>query len=326
MTDKISIIIPVYNVEGYLSRCIDSVIRQTYQNIEILLIDDGSKDRSGEICDQYAAKDIRIKVIHKSNGGLSSARNEGIKNATGSLIAFIDSDDYISQYMFEYLHSMIVKYNVEVAFCDINITAEDTKVNEEDLILIENLRCFKWSQDEFWANWLLGDRMKFVVAWNKLYKRRIFDHVRFSEGKLHEDEFILPQIVDQCSSLVYCPIAMYNYIQREQSIMHTGKDIRHIDGVEAFCLRTKYFLSKGKLELAAFALVIAIGLLMSLKCQLDLKNLKTQNRYDEYKKECRKLVFQIWNAKMKVKDRIRLLAFLLGDDVYVFLKRFFDRI
>ena len=116
--DLISIIIPVYNVEQYLSRCIDSVINQTYKNLEIILIDDGSTDDSGEICDEYALKDNRIKVMHKQNGGVSSARNEGLDISKGNYIGFIDSDDFIEKDMYEFLYDLLTKNNCDISCCN----------------------------------------------------------------------------------------------------------------------------------------------------------------------------------------------------------------
>ena len=164
--ELISVIVPVYNVEKYLEKCIDSIINQTYQNLEIILVDDGSTDGSGKICDEYSRKDNRIKVIHKENGGLSDARNIGIKNANGGLIGFIDSDDYITENMFEVLQKDLRKYNADISSCDIQNVNEAGECLKIIRVSTEGQTSKVFEREEA-LKLLLEDTIK-SYAWNKL--------------------------------------------------------------------------------------------------------------------------------------------------------------
>lgn len=219
MKDLISIIVPIYNVEDYLCRCIDSIINQTYKNLEIILVDDESPDRCGVICDEYAQKDNRIKVIHQKNKGLSGARNTGIESANGRYIAFVDSDDYIASDMYEILYSDIEKYNAGISICNRYYEFEDgrrverykqtreTKVysGKEAIIEMNNYSSFDMS------------------AWDKLYRRELFDEIRFPEGKLSEDFFIMYKLLDKAQIVTFNPKHLYIYVQRNNSISRNKK-------------------------------------------------------------------------------------------------------
>lgn len=186
MEELISVIVPIYNVEKYLNKCIESIINQSYSNLEIILVDDGSKDSSGIMCDSYILKDKRIKVIHKENGGLSDARNVGLDKAKGEYIVFIDSDDWIDEKMIEILYNIIKKNNSDISICDYFLAYnEEIQTQKEDIEIINlsNIEALKTIYDKD-----LGVCM--IVAWNKLYKRNLFkDDIRYPYGKIHEDEF-----------------------------------------------------------------------------------------------------------------------------------------
>ena len=142
--ELISIVIPIYNVEKYIEKCLDSVIKQTYKNIEIILVDDGSPDNCGKICDSYANNDKRIQVIHKENGGLSDARNVGIERANGKYITFVDSDDYIELDYIEYLYTLIKKYNTKISFCKVNVVFNEN--NTDNKLENNNKTDYKWTK------------------------------------------------------------------------------------------------------------------------------------------------------------------------------------
>ena len=175
MAKKISVIVPVYKVEPYLSRCLDSIINQTYRNLEIILVDDGSPDRCGEICDEYARQDSRIRVIHKANGGLSDARNHGIDVAIGDYIAFVDSDDYIATDMYEKMLARLELDNSDMVVCNYYRFDEGSAPPKDGYIQLPDRVL---TQDEAFDFYLQigGD---YVSAWNKLYKRTIFDDLRY---------------------------------------------------------------------------------------------------------------------------------------------------
>ena len=184
--DKISIIIPIYKVEDYISKCIKSVIAQSYHNLEIILIDDGSPDRCGDICDDYAERDSRIRVIHRQNGGISAARNSGLEVATGEYVLFVDSDDYIHPDMVERMHDVALNKQADVVVCDY------VKVNEDEEIEIpeESRQVIDITEDNR-LNYMLGEtKIIFTVVWNKLCKRKLFQFCGFPEGNVHEDELV----------------------------------------------------------------------------------------------------------------------------------------
>ena len=177
----ISVIVPIYKVEKYLHKCIDSILAQTYTNLEIILVDDGSPDNCGKICDEYAAKDSRIKVIHQPNGGLSAARNAGLDIATGDYIGFVDSDDYIAPDMYEKLYNALVKNDADMAICDYQRFGNELPYDEMSLTteVITGLQAMEKQNTVI--------NCSFVVAWSKLYKSFIFSNVRFPVGKINED-------------------------------------------------------------------------------------------------------------------------------------------
>lgn len=207
----ISVVIPVYKVELYLKECVDSVINQSYSNLEIILVDDGSPDSCGKICDEYKNKDSRVKVIHKENGGLSDARNAGIDVANGQLITFLDSDDYISKDMIEKLYINLINCHADVSMCAKYCFGE--KINpyifkkSEKCIILENNDSLKFIYNDCWE------------AWSKLYKMELFKNLRYPKGVLYEDFALTPKIFFHVHRSVYTPEALYYYRQRTDSIM-----------------------------------------------------------------------------------------------------------
>lgn len=223
MNKKISVIVPVYNVEEYIERCVDSIINQTYKNLEIILIDDGSTDKSGNICDAYLAKDSRIKVVHKKNGGLSSARNAGLDIAMGDYIGFVDSDDYIELTMYEKLsehvdESDIVCCGVYYAFLHKKsiFSCPNTieKISAKDMFL----KVFKGKECT-------------VAVCNKLFSKDIFSDKRFKEGIIHEDVEIIFDLIIKSGSVFLVDIPLYNYFHRDNSITTCCFSERNLDFV-----------------------------------------------------------------------------------------------
>lgn len=243
--EKISVIVPVYKVEPYLRQCVESIRAQTYQNLEILLVEDGSPDRCGVICEEYAAKDPRIVVIHQPNGGLSSARNTGIGQAKGAYLAFVDSDDRIAPTMLETLYRRARETGAELTLCNIRYVDEcGQRILSGDPAREYRLPEAVWTQDEFWEQKRKKASPVYVVAWNKLYRRELFRAVRYPVGKLCEDEFVLHQIIDQCSRIATVPELLYDYCQRTGSIMTNKVNPRMLDKQEALLARAEYFYQK----------------------------------------------------------------------------------
>lgn len=211
--ELISVIVPCYGVEEYLDECINSIVNQTYKNLEIILVNDGSIDKTPQICDEWAKKDSRIKVIHKSNGGLSSARNAGLDIANGEYISFIDSDDFIDNTFIEFLYTSSIENNCDISCCGIYHYFTEK---------IKEIRHFK-NVD------LLMDRCEAIKKFNtvgyfgvgpcnKLFRRRLFDNIRFPLGKLSEDWFIVYKLIHESNNVYYNSQPKYYYRQRIGSI------------------------------------------------------------------------------------------------------------
>ncbi|MBQ7646347.1 MAG: glycosyltransferase [Clostridia bacterium] len=223
----ISVIIPVFNVEKYLPRCIESVIGQEYRDLEIILVDDGSTDDSGNICDQYAVNDKRIKVIHKKNGGLPDARNAGIKASSGEFIGLVDSDDYISPKMYSRLFDVLVSTNADIAECRF------IKTEKEDLFLDDPETVPKKFNTEEALKELINDCVLTQTTVNKLYRRNIMLSIPFIKGIYNEDEFWTYRVFAECDSLAFIDERLYYYYQRRGSIINSDYNIRRLDGLKA---------------------------------------------------------------------------------------------
>lgn len=218
----ISVIVPVYNVEKYLERCINSIINQTYQNLEIILVDDGSVDNSPEICDNYAKKYDYIKVIHKKNGGLSSARNTGIKNSTGNYIGFVDSDDSIAPVMFEKLLDLINRYKLKIA----GVNFKSIKSDKE--ILLKKSRYNIEHYDNINALYHLFEKEDYSVC-NKLYDKNLFENFMFKENTINEDILANYFLFSKSNGFVYFNEVMYYYFNNEGSITSSKFKERDFD-------------------------------------------------------------------------------------------------
>ena len=215
MQDLISVIIPIYKVEKYLKKCIDSVINQTYKNLEIILVNDGSPDKCKEICEEYEKNDNRIVIINKENGGLSDARNAGIDIAKGKYISFIDSDDYVSDDYIEYMYNLITEHSAKMSICRVREVWTNTKIeeikNDEDITSqLMN------SKETFYS--LLFDKGVEVCAYAKLYAKELFDDIRFPKGKVYEDTAIMYKIIKKARKIVYGSKRCYYYVARKGSI------------------------------------------------------------------------------------------------------------
>lgn len=250
MTGKlISVIVPVYKVEKYLEKCVDSIISQTYDNLEIILVNDGSPDKCPHICDRYKETDGRIKVIHKENGGLSSARNAGLAMCSGEYIAFIDSDDCIAEDYIEKLYSAMETENADIAICDFLYTGLLAQYNKK----YNSLRFPRFianGREMLHRYYEYENGTALVVAWGKLYRRELFRTLRYPVGRIHEDEFVFAELMLNCKKAVWIEDKLYFYLQRENSIM-SGKNNR--DSFFARCdfyrLRCELYDGLGENEL-----------------------------------------------------------------------------
>lgn len=231
--ELISIIVPVYKVEEYLDKCVQSIVDQTYTNLEIILVDDGSPDRCGNMCEQWARKDKRIRVIHKENGGLSDARNAGMEIAAGVYTSFVDSDDWIHPDFIQTLYEAVSQTGAQIAGCDVCTVYPD---QEPELGGTGDVKVC--TAEEAIADILQGRGFR-AVAWNKLYLSSLLKGERYPVGKHHEDEFFTYRIYGKAEKLVYVDQPMYFYLQRQGSIMRSFS-IKRLDALEAYLERLSY--------------------------------------------------------------------------------------
>ena len=240
----ISVIVPVYKVEAYLDRCVQSIVDQTYQNLEIILVDDGSPDHCPAMCDAWAAKDNRIKVIHKENGGLSDARNAGMAVAGGAYIGFIDSDDYIASRMYQLLYERMNQDGSDIAACGVEMVFEDGSPTQT---LTHTGSCVL-SKEDAMEEVIRESRLKQPV-WYKLYKAALIHDIPFPVGKYHEDIFWTWQAVARAEKVSVLDTPCYYYVQRSGSIMAERYSPRRLDAIEAKQQRLA-FLEKAYPQLA----------------------------------------------------------------------------
>lgn len=239
MDSLISIVVPIYNVEPYLPRCVDSLLGQTYTNLEIILVDDGSPDNCPKICDEYVKKDNRIKVIHKKNGGLSDARNAGMQVATGEYISFIDSDDWIRPEMIEDMYNRMIEDNSDlvssgVIWVDENGAEIRTATVSKNCVL----------NTEQAMSELINDGKIKQYVWNKLYKTDLIKDIQFDKGKYHEDVFWSYKVIGGAERVSIDKNSYYFYVQRSGSIMGEKYSAKRLDALDAMKLRCEYMKEK----------------------------------------------------------------------------------
>ena len=238
MKDLISVVVPIYNVEGFFPKCMESIISQSYKKLQIILVDDGSTDDCGNICDKYALKDSRIEVVHKSNGGLSDARNVGISMAKGKYITFVDSDDVLQRDAIYYLYTLLTQNKADISVCQKrNINEADEFCDVPKTKLVEayvvkgNSRCVH----DFLTEPNIG-----VTAWGKLYRIELFHSLSYPIGRYHEDLFTTYKIISLCEVIAVGFECKYYYRQRRESIMSQSFSLKHMDAVRARLEQIEY--------------------------------------------------------------------------------------
>lgn len=296
---EVSIIVPVYQVEKYIRQCVDSILAQTFTDFELILVDDGSKDKSGQICDEYAVLDQRVKVIHKENGGLSDARNCGMDQAVGNYFMFVDSDDYIAPTMLEYLYKALMNKEADIAVCNfLHFFEEDrkrdfsTNIQSEVLSGAEIFYCRK--NERVYGIW--------TVAWNKLYKRETLGNVRFRFGKYHEDEFWTNDIYQMDIKVVTIPECLYYYRQRDNSIMGRKNIKRDFDILEALQERIAvYFMDERHADQAYKVMIFSLEYLAESKKLITNKD--EENQFLQAEKKTKDMIKRLKKMKLsKIKS------------------------
>lgn len=222
---KISIIVPVYNIDMYLGKCLDSILAQTFTDFEVIVVNDGSTDHSGIICDQYAEKDQRIRVIHKQHGGVSSSRNVGIEQAEGDYIGFVDGDDYIKENMYKILYGLCIETKSHISICKLGREVDGEIINKIGEPYIKEL-----TNEEAMRELFKGILYRFSLC-NKLFHKRCFDHIQFPEGRIHEDLSTTYQLFAQATKSVFINKIGYIYVKRKNSILTSKFNEKRMDSL-----------------------------------------------------------------------------------------------
>ena len=316
--DLISVIVPVYKVENFLKRCVDSIINQTYRNLEIILVDDGSPDNCGRICDEYQKRDSRVRVIHKDNGGLSDARNAGIEIATGQFLGFVDSDDYIAPDMYEHLYSILVNNNADISVCSASIVQEGGRpeYTDDEKILVFHGQGILYS---------LVYEKKFTV--NKLYKRQVFDGVEFPVGMLYEDLATTYRLMEQANTIVVSFAKKYAYVQRNGSIMNQTAFKMKTDKIAIIDEMWKHFSQKNRPQKKELLAGVIMYIINDIFKMMGRKKLENNPEYREclskfVKKKCL-LIFA--NRYISLYNRFVLAFYILNPKLLAYVYRIKSR-
>ena len=233
---QISVIVPVYNVEKYLHRCVDSILAQTFTDFELILVDDGSPDNCGAICDEYAQNDSRVHVIHRENGGQSAARNDGIDwvfaNSDSQWLHFVDSDDWVHPQMLEQLYRAVIEHDVKISICGYQET-------NDEKIWSDNEECSSklWPVEQYFVE----HNTSATVPWGKLYHRECFNGIRYPVGKIHEDEYVTYRILFQFEHIAVIESPMYAYFSNPEGITKSRWTPKRLDGIAAFEEQISFF-------------------------------------------------------------------------------------
>ena len=315
----ISVVIPVYNVEEYLVECIESVLKQTYTNLEIILVDDGSLDNSGKICDDYAKKDSRIVVIHKRNGGLSSARNAALEIIKGCYVVFVDSDDYIEHTMIEVLYNKINQYNADISICAYRVTSNIDMFDSE-------LECKEYlmTGKKLIMAYIYRDSNYTIThaVWNRLYKKELLNGLKFCEGRVHEDILFSTEVMLRIQKAIYIDKYLYNYrdnrpgsITERKYSLKSVEDSIYLTCIAANKMREKYGREYGDIFTAQFYTEI-----VAIRTQDNNKDL-----IDNYRKDIKDIIKEVVKSRnVGKKLKVRLELSLISPKLMVNALKFYS--
>lgn len=320
MSELISVIVPVYNVERYLARCIESITGQTYRELEIILVNDGSTDSSGEICDKYASMDLRIKVLHKENGGVSSARNMGLGTVSGKYICWVDGDDYIEPQMIECLYDNLIHNNADVSICNYHTLDEKTGERNKEIQIKEAI----WDKRTFWENYYNCNQYYCVVLWNKLFKRELFNDIVFPVGRISEDAWVMGTVIDSCNRIYASDRDCYSYLKRENSSMVTSLITCWLSAVEACIDRMKIFECANDEDDYTNIIEKNMSYIMRIMVNTRLncgdKKKEIIKQYTDLKKRC-KLTYNNYKKYFGSRIKLQYLIFIMNESLYGFLMK-----
>ncbi|MBR4473719.1 MAG: glycosyltransferase [Oscillospiraceae bacterium] len=285
----ITVIVPIYNVEPYLRRCVDSILAQTFTGFELVLVDDGSPDNCGAICDEYAEKDARIRVIHQENGGLSAARNAGIDwafaNSNSKWLAFVDSDDWVHPRYLELLYSAVQTDHIKLSACEIVEVEKPTPAEE----VVPETELLPWD-DYLQRSWCIHSPC------NKLYVKELFEGMRYPVGKLHEDAFLTYKLLIRAETISYLPMVLYYYYHNPQGIMNSPFSLKRLDSMDAYEERIEYVKSIKSTKALAFSvrdyLSHCMYIVDLLRAEEHIPAEVRKEKEREIKQRCRVVIFR----------------------------------
>ncbi|KAB5607412.1 glycosyltransferase family 2 protein [Bifidobacterium jacchi] len=310
----VTVIVPVYNVENTLNRCVDSIVNQTYTDLQIILVDDGSPDGSPAMCDAWCSHDSRIEVIHQRNKGLSGARNAGLSKAVGEYVAFVDSDDYVEP---DFIESMINAQTATGADMVICSVAEETADGENQSTggIVNSVEVIDVHECCRRMDW------RYITVWNKLYDRRLWKRVSFPEGKIHEDEYVFQDIVSQCSAIVVLPDELYHYVENNAGIMHERFSTRNLARLQSYVRRMRFFRDRDYKDCIG-GLFTMIMLDVGRAGVLAQDSPESWGEVREVLGQVRALPYDVWFS-LSAKQRIRFLQLKLCP--YLLMRGLADR-
>lgn len=320
MEPLISVIIPVYNVEKYIEKSLEGISNQTYKNLEILIIDDGSKDNSKELCEKFAQKDKRMQVISQKNAGAAAARNHGMRKATGEYIMFMDSDDTIHPEAIRVLYDLNIKYKTKLSMFDC-IEVRDTFEDWKELPEFEVSMYSKKALMEVLCSMrdTLLMRILLTVPWGKLYHRSLLEGLFYPEGTICEDEFMITRVVSRCEKMAFAKVPLYAYLRREGSVMGLRYDRGKLASMKSFEERIQYAHNLGFADCEANMARIYLKDHIGNYCMAYSQKCTDQYVYDWLKNSFRKNLFKYWKHLGK-SAKVRSLLFYISPKGYIKIK------
>ncbi|MFD4058817.1 glycosyltransferase [Streptomyces californicus] len=326
MKPRLSIIVPVYNVASYLRNCVNSILSQTFGDFELILVNDGSNDDSGAICDEFVKIDRRVTVIHKENGGVSSARNAGIRIAKGDFIGFIDSDDFIHEKMYEVLYQTAIEQSSDIVVCDFEKVEPNQRLSTRESIEQCTLKSFSnidalnqlfhFNSNDVRTG--AGNNVKWVVLWNKIFKRELFKSIIFEEGRICEDELIIHKLLFNSTKTTYISQKFYYYVQRPNSIIRSSFSLNKFnDKVYALKNRSDYFLNihEEELHYKAYISYMESFIWNYYLAKAELSNVDQEivRLKNEFNKSWMCL---LRNPLIGIKQKVAIMAFIINPLIY----------
>lgn len=323
MQPLISVIVPVYKVEKYLERCVTSIQNQTYTNLEIILVDDGSPDRSGELCEELAKQDSRIRVLHKENGGLSSARNAGLKIAKGQYVGFVDSDDWIGSDMYGMMYSLISKHNAQIAVCGLQCDHSDGSVSWFNSEYPKDKTTKLFSKHEALRELTKADKIT-NSACDKLFAKKIIENLPMKEGIIYEDTQIMHLWMEKADRVVYTPMPYYHYIMTDTSITRGGFKASRFAIADVLWERVEYY-KENYPQLACYAISsyisVALDLIVASVKVTDCRQLRRV-----LIQKVRMIEFKDFFSVCGIHNRFFFLLLKINVELYTLVRRIFLRL